>query len=388
MNILHISNKPVFPTIDGGCVAMKAMLETLLQLTPEVDHVYIHTPRHRTDPSRYPSEIRLPVAHEASFIDTSVSLTGALKGLITGKNYNLSRFYSETFRNEIEQLVRKKSYTLIVLESLFLVPYVEMLRTVSNATIVVRAHNVEYLLWQQQAKGASFLKKWYLKHLAKTLQREEVAGLNQVDLIWTITDEDAALLRKTGVTTNTVTIPVAIEPSENLSDYSNPDFFHIGALNWEPNKLAVQRLLTDIWPWFSHSGSRLHIAGSFPEGNHFPQLPGVDFHGFVENARQFMIANGTLVAPILTGSGVRIKLLEALAMGVPCITTSLGAAGIKDAENVLKVADSDDDWITALTEFASSADLRQQAGEKGRAYIRKYHSFAIVKTLITESLAR
>ncbi len=388
MKVLHISNKPVFPTIDGGCVAMKAMLESLMQLTPDVDHVYIHTPRHRTDSSRYPAEIQRPLRHETSFIDTSVSLSGALKGLLTGKNYNLSRFHSAEFHEAIKQLVQEKSYTLIVLESLFLVPYVEMLRAVSNATIVVRAHNVEYLLWQQQAKDASFLKKWYLKHLAKTLKKEEVDGLNKTDLVWTITDEDAVLLRKTGVETKIATIPVAMETGTSQPDYNNPDFFHIGALNWEPNKLAVQRLLSTIWPWFSHSGSKLHIAGSFPEGNHFPQLPGVHFHGFVENARQFMTENGTLIAPILTGSGVRIKLLEALAMGVPCITTPLGAAGIKDAENVLRIADSDEDWITALTEFSGATELRQQAGEKGRAYIGKYHSFAIVKNLITESLAR
>jgi glycosyltransferase involved in cell wall biosynthesis len=278
---------------------------------------------------------------------------------------------------------------VIVLESLFLVRYVKAIRSVSEATLVIRAHNVEYQLWEQQAEAAAFPKKSYLKHLAKTLRREELKGLNNVDQIWTITHEDEQQLQKLGVTNPIVTIPVAVETGEKLPDYANTDFFHLGSLNWEPNKLAVRRLLKDIWPDFAERyQSTLHIAGAFSDDFTMEFVQRVKIHGFAEDAAAFMLEHGTLAAPVVSGSGVRIKLLEAMSLGIPCITTALGAAGIAHPEEQLRLAGTNAEWLAALTEFAASEDIRRNYGLRGRAYMEKYHSFASVTAQILAALGR
>jgi len=373
--------------VDGGCVAMAATLKTLHLISDDVAHCFVQTPRHPAQRDLYPAGTRFALDDASSFINTDVSAIGALSAFIRGKNYNLSRFYSATFGNELKAYLTAEQPEIIVLESLFLVPYLKTIRSVSAAKIVLRAHNIEHQLWEQQADQASSLKKTYLNHLARTLKREEIRGWKQVDLIWAISDEDAQQIRDFGIKTPVTTIPVAMETGTLLPDYGNPDFFHLGSLNWEPNKVAVKRLLTDIWPQFNTtSQSRLHIAGSFSEDFKMDFVAHVQMHGFVESAEQFMLQHGTLVAPVVSGSGVRIKLLEALSLGIPCITTRLGAAGIQHAEEQLKIARTDEEWLEALKEFTASEELRRNYGEKGKAYMQKYHSFTAVKAQMITSL--
>jgi glycosyltransferase involved in cell wall biosynthesis len=243
-------------------------------------------------------------------------------------------------------------------------------------------------LWEQQAAKASFLKKLYLRSLAKTLKREEIAGLNTADRIWAITHEDAQRFSDLGVEKPISVIPVAMEIPELTADYSCADFFHLGSLNWEPNRKAVERL-SGIWEAVhAATGTKLHIAGSFSEDFKLKAQKGLVFHGFVDDSYTFMASRGVLAAPVTTGSGVRIKLLEAMSLGVCCLTTKLGATGIDPEAKAVLLAKDDKGWITAMERIAQMEDLREIVGTRAREYIRKYHSFAAVNTQIRASLER
>lgn len=387
MKALHISNKPVYPLVDGGCVAMSKILQSFTQLSETVDHIAVHTPKHPKLAGAYPSGIDLSLSPEQSFIDTTIRPFAALKALLSGRNYNLQRFHDRAFEQQLLAFVRNRSYDVIVLESVFLASYIPALRTVSDAQLVIRTHNVEHELWEQQAATErSFVKQRYLRSLAASLKREELVLLNRADRIWAITDEDAQRFRELGIRPPIATIPVAMEITSTEPDYACADFFHLGSLNWAPNQRAVQRLVNDLWPKLK-TDSTLHIAGSFPEALPLVSQPKIVFHGFVDDVSAFMQTHGTLVTPVTTGSGVRIKLLEALAMGVPCITTPLGATGIHDPE-VLLLADTQAEWLEAMRKFAGSEALRREFGEKARRYMEKYHSFAAVNAQLQTSLER
>lgn len=390
MNILHLSNKPVFPQVDGGCVAMARLLQNLEMLFGTVDHIPVSTPKHPFHPEVYPQHIYLPVRDSQTFIDTSLRPVAALRALISGKNYNLERFYSETFAQMLQEVLSQKAYDLVVLESLFTCPYIKVIRQFSKARIVVRSHNAEFQLWEQQAKEASGVKRMYLRSLASTLKREESVLLNSADHIWAITSEDAHSLAQIGVIVPITVIPVAMDIPEEAPDYSCADFFHLGSLNWHPNQLAVQEITEVLWPAFRRNHhAKLHIAGSFA-GTGRPAFltedQSVQWHGFVEDASDFMRTNGILIAPVRTGSGIRIKLLEALAAGAPCITTRIGAMGIVDPESVLHIAETTKDWITSMHTLCESPEAREKSGKSGQDYMRKYHSFTSVNAQIRSTL--
>jgi len=390
MKVLHISNKPIYPIVDGGCVAMSKMLTNLSMIAENTHHIFINTPKHPFKSGAYPAEITLPLAPEHTFIDTSIQLFPALFALISGVNYNLKRFHTAAIEKQLNHYIQEASFDLIVLESLFLASYISTIRKVSNARIIVRAHNVEHELWEQQAvETNNFLKKWYLGSLAKSLKKAEIRLLNSADQIWTITNEDALKLSELGVEKSIHTIPVAMDiPTESV-DYSQADFFHLGSLNWSPNQLAVQTLITNYWPKLrGQTTSHLHIAGSFSESITIQEQKGIIVHGFVEDVALFMRSHGILASPVRTGSGVRIKLLEALALGVPCITTSIGAVGIDPGANVLIIANSEEEWIQALLQLSQSQSTRMYLGENARLYMAKYHSFTAVNAQINHALGR
>lgn len=389
MTVLHISNKPIYPLVDGGCVAMSKTLEGLRQIAGTVHHISIHTPKHPFTEGAYPADIPWALPPEKTFIDTSIHRSAAILSLLTGINYNLHRFYSKAFETHLLQFLRENPVDFVVLESLFLAPYLRVIRSISTAKVIVRAHNVEHELWQQQAREASGLKKLYLRSLAKSLKREEYVLLNLADKIWAITEADAQKLTDWGVEKPIAVIPVAMEPAATPPDYTCGDCFHLGSLNWAPNQQTVERLTDRIWPSvYASGGNTLHIAGSFAESFAPKQQEGVVFHGFVDDATAFMQAHGTLVTPIETGSGVRIKLLEALSAGVPCISTALGATGISAENAGIRIAETDTEWIAAIAAYSASETLRRESGEKARDYIRKTHSFAAVNDQMLASLGK
>jgi len=129
----------------------------------------------------------------------------------------------------------------------------------------------------------------------------------------------------------------------------------IGSLNWLPNLEGVDWLLREVWP-LAHAelpGLELHIAGSgAPEGLLKPRTDNVFFHGFVDSAPAFMQRYELMLVPLLSGGGMRVKIIEGLALGKVILSTALGAEGIaaRDGENLL-LRDTPTAWLGALRDY-------------------------------------
>jgi glycosyltransferase involved in cell wall biosynthesis len=140
----------------------------------------------------------------------------------------------------------------------------------------------------------------------------------------------------------------------------------IGTAVWPPTANAVERLLTRVWPLVleRRPQARLLLAGfgmereAFP---HLPDLPGVEWRGTVDSATDFLRELGVLLYPLGRGSGAKIKVLEALALGVPVVTTPDGAEGI-GGRGGLVVETADGALADAATELLDDAAARQAAG--------------------------
>jgi glycosyltransferase involved in cell wall biosynthesis len=333
MKVLHLTNKPIFPVVDGGCVAMYRFLQTMLHLGYEVKNITVETPKHPFDPSAYPERLSQIIRPESFFIDTTVRAKAALFSLFRKSSYNVERFYDAGFEAMLIQELEKQRYGLIVLESAYLLPYVDCIRTHSEAQIIVRAHNVEYQIWERLAVAEiGILKRWFLKRLARDLKQFEISALATVDGIACISATDEALFRQLGVKTPTTVIPVSMElPQSQEVDHTQTDFFYLASMNWRPNVEAVDWLIREIFPQILQKlpQARLHLAGSFmPDKLLKSSFPNVTVHGHVADPQAFMAQHGILLSPLRSGSGVRIKILEALALGIPVISTATGVEGI------------------------------------------------------------
>lgn len=332
---------------------MMQFWKCLDSLNYDVTHFCISTEKHPFDINAYPTKIREKSTISSVKINTKPSFFGALLNLIKGKSYLTSRFDQQEVRDRIIRILREKEFDIIILESLYTCAYIDDIRKYTLAKIAIRTHNIEFRIWEDLAKNSgNIIRSIYLKKMAAQLKQYELKTLEKSDVILSISDEDKENLNQLGINKSIQTIPVAMDDSTFEFEPAKNRICFIGAMNWEPNVEAVDELTGQIYPELRRNNPELelHLSGSYM--NHYEiksELTGIINHGFVENPLQFLSQNGVFIVPIKSGSGVRIKILEALSVGAPIITTRAGAEGIKtdkaliickDSNEVIKMADS------------------------------------------------
>lgn len=387
MNILYISNKPIYPKIDGGCVAMHNFLSCLIATDNHIKHLSISTHKHLFNYNNYPTEIAKKVNPEGVFIDTRIKPQKAFLNLFHNNSYNIKRFYSKEAEKTIVKLLTKVKYDIIILESIFLSDYIKTIRKFPTIKILLRSHNVEFKIWEKLGQHETiFIKKIYLNKLANDLKRNELKSLSKVDLILTISDDDKNTFINLGLKTPIETIPVAVNQSVAIKDYENDNYFHIGAMNWKPNIEAVKYLTSIVFPKIQKikNDVNLTLAGSFMDNLILEnETEKIVNKGFVDNVESFIAQEGILLAPILSGSGVRIKILESMAIGTPVVTTILGAEGLNvTSGEEIYIAKNEAEFIQYSLNLSNSKTLREKMGKNAKTYINKQHD----KNLIIKKL--
>ena len=389
MKILYISNKPIYPKIDGGCVAMHNFLSCLLETGNQIKHFTFSTHKHTFDLNNYPITISEKILPEGISIDTKVKPKNAFFNLFNKTSYNINRFYSKEAEVKIRKEIRTENYDIIILESVFLSSYIRVIKKNSNAKIYLRSHNVEFKIWEKLGGNEKkVFKKIYLKKLAKDLKFNEIKALSEVDVILTISEDDKRTFKNLGLKTTIETIPVAVKTSAAIKNYNHSSFFHIGAMNWQPNIEAVNYLSSKIFPIIleSQKEAKLTLAGSFMKESTLENKNNAIVNvGFVENVDEFIAEQGILLAPILSGSGVRIKILESMAIGTPVVTTILGAEGLNvTSEKEIFIAKNQEEFIEYSLKLSNSEALRKEIGEKAKTYIQANHNKNIVIKKLSE----
>ncbi|MDD2982884.1 MAG: glycosyltransferase family 4 protein [Crocinitomicaceae bacterium] len=392
MKVLFVTHKPIFPLIDGGCIAMHAFLQNLLHVGCEIQNISISTSKHPFDLKNYPADLQKEIKPESVFINTKINIIKALQALVTSESYNVSRFYSTQFETLILSKVKNSDFDFILLESAFLLPYVDAIRSQFSGKIIVRTHNVEYKIWERMSEfTGNLLKKKYLQKLSKDLKNYEIKNLKKVDGLVCISDLDKRTFQSHGIHIPMVTIPVSMKRNETLKfDGKSNDIFFLGAMNWQPNSEAVDALLNEIFPKIriKFPNTNLHLAGSYMPSKLLQlKQDGVVVHGRVENVAEFMAQHGILVVPLQSGSGIRIKILEAMAVGTPVIATKVGFEGIPVLNRIEGiVANSTQEICDAIWDLIETPALAKLIGEKGQKMIQEKYSQEQVSAKIYEFL--
>ena len=350
---------------------MRAITASLIAAGAEVKILAFNTRKHFQDPERMDPVFSQTTAAETVYLDASVKMLPAVLHLFRKGSYNIQRFISKDFEQKLIEILKAGSYDIVQLESLFLAPYVDTIRKHAPARIVLRAHNVEYRIWQRLAEVCrNPFKKWYLSHLAGRLRAYEISMLNRYDAILPITSEDEKLMREDGCRLPACIIPLGLDISRyHAKETAVPGFslFHLGSMDWMPNREAVEWFLEAVWPevhrWDPAIG--LFLAGkNMPESIKKRQEPGLVVEDFISDAIRYMSDKAVMVVPILSGGGMRVKILEGMALGKTIISTRIGAEGIActHGENIL-IADTAAEFIHWIQACRKNPDLYRKIGK-------------------------
>lgn len=385
MKVLQLCLKPPQPAKDGGCIAINNISRGLLNLGVDLKILTLSTHKHPFKKDAFDDEFLDQSGIEGVYIDTKVNIVDAFSNLVTSDSYNVSRFFSTDFDILLRRVLEDSDFDIVHLESVFMTTYSHTIRRFSKAKIVLRSHNLEYMIWERLARQSSNpAKKVYLTHLAKQLKKYEVNVFNSIDGIAAITDEDKQKYENLGCNKPMITVPFGI----NLSDYNLPEkreetkktdfkLFHLGAMDWKPNLEGVAWFLEDIWmqsqqgfPEFS-----FHLAGrNMPDWLLENEYTNVINHGEVESANQFILDNDIMVVPLLSAGGMRVKIIEGMALGKVVISTSIGAEGIncKDRENIL-IANSKEEFEDQLRWIKEDPSRLMKVGQNARRLVEGYY---------------
>jgi len=381
MKILMLCNKSPWPKLEGGPIAMHAMISGLLQAGNTVKVLAANTNKYTVDPNTIPADFKENTQIEFVDIDLSLSFSGALYNFLAGKSYHVSRFHTKAFAQKITEVLKKESFDIIQLEMLQMATYLDIIRKYSKAPVVLRAHNIEHKIWQRIAENCSNpLKRIYLNHLYRSLKRFEISILNKVDGIIAITPVDAQNFDRLSHSTNIISVPFGINLDtlpENPFQPAEPSLFHIGTMNWFPNEESIKWLMTQVWPQVSQRlpEIELHLAGRYmPDWMLKLSIPRVTVDGEVPDVWEYMERFSIMVVPLFSGSGIRIKIVEAMAAGKAIITTAIGAEGINyENGQHLIIAKDAGSFTDAIVKVCNNRVLRDTLGKNARMLIAKEH---------------
>ena len=369
---------------------MNSIITGLLEAGHQVKVLAINSEKYNVKESDIPEEYKRKTGIELIDVDLTVKPLNAFLNLFTRKSYHAERFISEEFKKRLAAVLDKEQFDVVQLEVLFMAPYVETIRRHSKAMIVLRAHNVEHKIWERIAKDTkSPLKRWYINHLAKTLKEFELNALETVDGVAAITRKDAAFFRKY-CSKPVIDIPFGVYPEQFDPKYEiegKPKFYHIGSMNWMPNEEGIRWFVDEVLPKTVEKVPDFvyHLAGrSMPEWLTSMKNPHVDVVGEVPDAKEFVTNHDIAIVPLLSGSGIRIKIIESMALGKTVITTRVGAEGILYDEEVnIIIAENKAKMVEAIRSLNENPETAVRIGQAARKLVEEtYDNRKIIARLL------
>ena len=381
MKVLLITNRVPFPADGGYAIVVYNTIEALLALNCKITLFSLNTTKHYVDLKTINDPILSQIKFHQFKIDNRIKAKDAFVNLFSKQSYNISRFYQPDCASKIGHLVRTGNFDIIQFEGLQVTPYLDVIKLNSNAKLVYRAHNIEHQIWKRLTQQESFLaRKIYLNLLSKRLKRFEYQVLNSFDALIAISFVDERFFKSLNFNVPIFTFPVALNLNHYQNNYSlskHKSVGYIGSMDWRPNIEGLNWFINKVWPSIEqlNSGITFHLAGKNIPKQY--QIMGTDtfvMEGRVENAQEFISKQHVLIVPLLSGSGMRVKIIEAMALGKCIIATSIAAEGINFEHNKnILIADKADDFYKQILRCFTHKDLINQIGEGAKKLVEKHH---------------
>jgi len=386
LKTLILSNRVPFPPNSGYPIVVYNTIKGLLKLGVEITLFSINTNKHRVDVD----DIYDPVFEQIRFhsfdLDTEVNLWGAFFNIFSNESYNVSRFYDDDAAKMLENILHENEFDIIQFEGLFVVPYLEVVKNNSKAKLIYRAHNIVFDVWERLANSERFTpRRRYLQFLARRLKVYETEQINRFHQIFAISEPDRQSILHFGCETCLDVFPVALDFEKYVIDpkkTSFPTLFHLGAMDWRPNKEGLEWFIDEIWPDIEKLNSelRFYIAGKAMQ-QHFYDYDSDNLvvEGEVFDAVEFMNSKAIMIVPLLSGSGMRVKIIEGMAMKKCVIATTYAAEGLnyENGKDIL-IADTPDEFYRCILQCVTHPNRWREIGENARRTVERDHNLSVI----------
>ena len=327
------------------------------------------------------------ISYKSHRIDITVTVFQVAANLLQKTSFNIDRYYDEGFERLVINEVTTKDFDIIQFEGLLTTLYYDAARKNSKARLIYRAHNIENQLWDRLSKQKiDPFKKSYLKMHARRIKTYEMEQLNKFDALLVFTKEDKETLKHDGINVKIEVLPIGVRLDQYTADHSLTEFpslFFLGSLDWLPNREGMEWFLENFHNVIANGElmTKLYVAGNdIPDAfDDYEALGKIFIQGEVDNALEFVNNKAIMIVPLLTSGGMRVKIVEGMAMQKCIISTSLGAEGINyvNGRDIL-IANTTEEFYKAIKRCISDEEFCRQVGANARKLIEAEYDINVV----------
>lgn len=313
------------------------------------------------------------------------SFGNVLRGAVGTTPLPLLNYTTAEMKQALARVLEDNDFDVVQVESIHLMNYLPVIRAARRRPLAVCDwHNVESDLMRQYAENErNVARKAYARRTARLMSEFEERALNEFDAHLTVSEDDAERLRST----NSKARIFVIENGVDVAGFANEDarkktrIVFVGSMDYHANIEGVTSFARNVWPLLHRKKPELSftIVGRDPAQSvrELSSIAGVEVTGSVDDVRPYYREALAAVVPLNVGGGSRLKVLEAMAAGVPVVSTIRGAEGlaVRSSVNILLV-ESNEEFVDAIISLADRQELRNRIIAGGRALIAERYDWS------------
>lgn len=366
--VVSLLPRPPHPTRDGGSIRNYHLLRAL---TRDFRVIAVSLLPHEAN--QLPWEI--PEGVESHVVPLGSGFARSLRGAamaVLGEPYTVSKYRSADLRALLSGIIHDEQPTWLLTHGYHL----GTVGTDLKAPLWIDFHNVDSLIWRRMAATAQTPIGVFARWQARSVERLERRLITTADGVSFVSEHDAKLARNLSAEADPVVVPNGVDLSRYARRTDEPDaglLAFVGDLRWRPNADGVSWFAREIWPSLRSrvSSARVDVLGR--GATDALRSLGDDrfrFMGDADDTRETWRRATVAVVPLRVGGGTRLKILEAAAIGVPVVSTTIGAEGLtfEDGRDIL-VRDSPAAWVEALANLLDQPKRRAQLADAARARV-------------------
>lgn len=329
---------------------------------------------------KYCDEIRL-IPHGRHKRQTAKTLN-ALKSLVRNDPYDVVCLESKELETSLTKALAENNYDAIHLDTIGLWPYVANL----DIPLILNHHNIESQMLQRRASKTSWPLSQYIRSQESKLQKLEIQAGAKARINVTCSRDDGQRLSEIGID-NVAEIPNGVDLSyfSRRQNYqateSGIDLIFAGGLEWYPNRDAMIFFAKKVWPQLKAKAQAATMTvvgrGSIPLLNDIAATDSsFKVAGFVPDVRTYLEQASIYVCPIRDGGGTKLKVLDALGMGIPLIAHPIACEGInvRNGEHVI-FAETPKQFCDAILSLSADPELKMKLSANGRQLIEEQYCY-------------
>jgi sugar transferase (PEP-CTERM/EpsH1 system associated) len=304
-----------------------------------------------------------------------------LTSIIRNRSYLADTYYHKEIQQAINDILAQDVYDAVIFESVFMAGY----RVPEEVSVIIDQHNIEHeLLYRTYEQEQAWSRKWFNWWEARKLKPIELARCRNAQGVLVTSEREYLLLKKLVPQCRAAIVPNGVDTNifnkmDEQQEIANRIIF-TGTMNYYPNIQAVLFFARECWPRIQAQipEATWQIVGKSPppEVAQLAELSGVTVTGAVSDIKPYLAAASVAIAPLLIGSGTRLKILEALAMHKAVVSTSVGCEGLAvETGKHLSVADQPDLFAQEVIDLLHHPEKRVALGNAGRALVEAEYSW-------------